>query len=171
MAATIGSEATAAADNQEAIRRDPMAMLPFAGYNMADYWGHWFNMAEKSDNLPQIFRVNWFRKDSDGKFLWPGFGQNMRVLQWIANRTQNRAEAHEQPIGYVPTYEDLNWDGLDYSSESFAELMNIDADEWTSECESQQRYFNKFGDKTPKQMEQQRLHTMQRISDLKTVNT
>ena len=164
LAATIGSEATAAADNQEAIRRDPMAMLPFCGYNMGDYWSHWFNMADKTSNLPQVFRVNWFRKDSDGKFLWPGFGQNMRVLKWIAERAQNSVEAVETPIGYVPNYEDLSWNGLDFSAEQFATLMNIDADEWTAECASQQRYFQQFGDKTPAKIEAQRELTLQRIT-------
>ena len=164
LAATIGSEATAAADNQEAIRRDPMAMLPFCGYNMGDYWSHWFNMADKTSNLPQVFRVNWFRKDNDGKFLWPGFGQNMRVLKWIAERAQNSVEAVETPIGYVPNYEDLSWKGLDFSAEQFATLMNIDADEWTAECASQQRYFQQFGDKTPAKIEAQRELTLQRIT-------
>jgi phosphoenolpyruvate carboxykinase (GTP) len=164
LAATIGSEATAAADNQEAIRRDPMAMLPFCGYNMGDYWSHWFNMADKTSNLPQVFRVNWFRKDSNGKFLWPGFGQNMRVLKWIAERAQNSVEAVETPIGYVPNYEDLSWNGLDFSAEQFATLMNIDADEWTAECASQQRYFQQFGAKTPAKIEAQRQLTLQRIT-------
>jgi phosphoenolpyruvate carboxykinase (GTP) len=164
LAATIGSEATAAADNQEAIRRDPMAMLPFCGYNMGDYWSHWFNMADKTSNLPQVFRVNWFRKDNDGKFLWPGFGQNMRVLKWIAERAQNSVEAVETPIGYVPNYEDLSWKGLDFSAEQFATLMNIDADEWTAECASQQRYFQQFGAKTPAKIEAQRQLTLQRIT-------
>ena len=164
LAATIGSEATAAADNQEAIRRDPMAMLPFCGYNMGDYWSHWFNMADNVSNLPQVFRVNWFRKDSNGKFLWPGFGQNMRVLKWIAERAQNSVEAVETPIGYVPNYEDLSWNGLDFSAEQFATLMNIDADEWTAECASQQRYFQQFGDKTPAKIEAQRELTLQRIT-------
>ncbi len=164
LAATIGSEATAAADNQEAIRRDPMAMLPFCGYNMGDYWSHWFNMADNVSNLPQVFRVNWFRKDSNGKFLWPGFGQNMRVLKWIAERAQNSVDAVETPIGYVPNYEDLSWNGLDFSAEQFATLMNIDADEWTAECASQQRYFQQFGDKTPAKIEAQRELTLQRIT-------
>jgi phosphoenolpyruvate carboxykinase (GTP) len=164
LAATIGSEATAAADNQEAIRRDPMAMLPFCGYNMGDYWSHWFNMADKASNLPQVFRVNWFRKDSNGKFLWPGFGQNMRVLKWIAERAQSSVEAVETPIGYVPNYEDLSWNGLDFSAEQFATLMNIDADEWAAECASQQRYFQQFGDKTPAKIEAQRQLTLQRIN-------
>ena len=166
LAATIGSEATAASDDQEAIRRDPMAMLPFCGYNMGDYWNHWFSMADKASNLPQVFRVNWFRKGSDGKFLWPGFGQNMRVLKWIAERTQNQVEAIESPIGYVPNYEDLSWEGLDFSMDNFATLMNIDAAEWTAECESQQRYFQQFGDKAPQKMEAQRERTLERISQV-----
>lgn len=166
LAATIGSEATAASDDQEAIRRDPMAMLPFCGYNMGDYWKHWFSMADKASNLPQVFRVNWFRKGSDGKFLWPGFGQNMRVLKWIAERTQSKVEAVESPIGFVPNYQDLSWDGLDFSSDEFDTLMNIDAAEWTAECESQQRYFQQFGDKAPQQMEAQRERTLERISQV-----
>ncbi|MGB1158130.1 MAG: phosphoenolpyruvate carboxykinase (GTP) [Porticoccaceae bacterium] len=165
LAATIGSEATAAADNQEAIRRDPMAMLPFCGYHMGDYWQHWFDMASKADNLPQVFRVNWFRKDADGKFLWPGFGQNMRVLKWIAERTQNRANAHETPIGHVPAYEDLSWDGLEFTEHEFNTLMTIDAGEWTAECESQQRYFDTFGENTPQKMVAQCQLTAQRVAD------
>jgi phosphoenolpyruvate carboxykinase (GTP) len=128
---------------------------------MGEYWARWFDMA---DNLPQVFRVNWFRKDNNGKFLWPGFGQNMRVLKWIAERTQNSAKAIETPIGYVPHYEDPSWDGLDFSPEKFATLINIDAGEWTAECASQQRYFEQFGDKTPAKIEAQRQLTSQRIT-------
>jgi phosphoenolpyruvate carboxykinase (GTP) len=163
LAATIGSEATAAADNQEAIRRDPMAMLPFCGYHMGDYWQHWFNMASKANNLPQIFRVNWFRKDADGKFLWPGFGQNMRVLKWIAERTQGVAKADETAIGHVPAYKDLSWDGLKFSEEQFDSLMSINSQEWIDECESQRRYFGKLGDLIPDKMDAQVELTLERV--------
>lgn len=166
LAATIGSEATAAADNQEAIRRDPMAMLPFCGYHIGDYWQHWFNMAGKANNLPQIFRVNWFRKDADGKFLWPGFGQNMRVLKWIAERTQGIADAKETAIGHIPSYQDLSWEGLDFTAKQFDSLMEINSQEWIAECESQQRYFKKLGDLMPGKMIAQAELTMEHVKNL-----
>lgn len=166
LAATIGSEATAAADNQEAIRRDPMAMLPFCGYHIGDYWQHWFNMASKANNLPQIFRVNWFRKDADGKFLWPGFGQNMRVLKWIAERTQGIADAKETAIGHIPSYQDLSWEGLDFTAKQFDSLMEINSQEWIAECESQQRYFKKLGDLMPGKMIAQAELTMEHVKNL-----
>ena len=125
MAATMGSEATAAAIGQAAIRRDPFAMLPFIGYNMADYWTHWLSMEGKGYKLPKIFRVNWFRKDENGKFIWPGFGQNMRVLKWIVDRVQGRAEAVESPFGLMPRYEDITWAGLDFSRDKYHGIMDI----------------------------------------------
>ena len=166
LAATIGSEATAAADNQEAIRRDPMAMLPFCGYHIGDYWQHWFNMAGMANNLPKIFRVNWFRKDADGKFLWPGFGQNMRVLKWIAERTQGIADAKETAIGHIPSYQDLSWEGLDFTAKQFDSLMEINSQEWIAECESQQRYFKKLGDLMPGKMIAQAELTMEHVKNL-----
>lgn len=165
LAATIGSEATAAADNQESVRRDPMAMLPFCGYNMSDYWSHWLKVADWVENPPPIFRVNWFRKDDEGKFLWPGFGQNMRVLQWIAERIQNRASTRQTPIGYVPSYEDINWEGLEFSPDRFDTLMKIDADEWLAECENQKQLFDMFGEQSTQALELQRQKTMERIKD------
>ncbi|PCJ41201.1 MAG: phosphoenolpyruvate carboxykinase (GTP) [SAR86 cluster bacterium] len=156
MAATLGSEATAAADNQAAIRRDPMAMLPFCGYNMGDYWAHWLSMENKVEQLPQIFRVNWFRKSADGKWLWPGFGQNMRVLQWVVNRIKGRVSADETPFGEVPKYEDINWNGLAYDEDTFSELMAIDTENSIREFEDQVNFFNKIGDSLPEEMENQR---------------
>jgi len=163
MASTMGSEATAAADNQTGIRRDPMAMLPFCGYNMARYWQHWLSMQDKVQHLPKIYRVNWFRKNGDGKFMWPGFGQNMRVLQWIAERAEGKAGAEESPLGLSPTYDDLNWAGLDYSREAFADLMSIDKEQLLAECEDQKLYFERIGAEVPAALEQQRQKTIARV--------
>lgn len=156
IAATLGSEATAAADNQAAIRRDPMAMLPFCGYNMGDYWNHWLSMENKVEQLPQIFRVNWFRKSADGKWLWPGFGQNMRVLQWVVNRVKGRVSGEVTPFGEVPLYDDLNWKGLVYDEDTFNELMAIDTENSIREFEDQLNLFNEIGDSLPEEMENQR---------------
>ena len=163
LAATMGSEATAAAENQAAIRRDPMAMLPFCGYNMGDYWKHWLSFADRVEAPPPIFRVNWFRKDSDGKFLWPGFGQNMRVLKWIIDRVQGRAQAVESPFGLVPSYGDLTWDGLDYSPEKYRRLMEIKRHEASAEAEDQKPHFDQFGDRLPPEMERQRQKLISRV--------
>ena len=156
MAATMGSEATAAAVGQAAIRRDPMAMLPFCGYNMADYWAHWLSMGERVANPPAIFRVNWFRKDGDGNFIWPGFGENMRVLKWIADRVHGRVEAREGLLGAMPRHEDMEWSGLDFAAGSFAELTTIDLAEARAEAEEQKAQFAEFGDRLPTEMEAQR---------------
>ena len=156
MAATMGSEATAAADNQSGIRRDPMAMIPFCGYNMGDYWQHWLNMENNVGHLPMIFRVNWFRKDKDGKFLWPGFGQNMRVLQWILERVKGKAGAEKTSFGRSPRYEDLNWKGLDYSPAKFSELMAFEKAASIAEIEDQSVMFDKLGDALPEVILEQR---------------
>lgn len=163
MGATVGSEATAAADNQAAIRRDPMAMLPFCGYNMGDYWQHWLDMKERVSELPKIFRVNWFRKDEEGNFLWPGFGENMRVLQWIVERVSGKAEAVESPLGYTPRYEDLNWEGVEYDSDTFAKLMHFDSDECIREIQDQEVLFGSFGERLPEEMEDQRQLAFERV--------
>ncbi|MBP0573074.1 phosphoenolpyruvate carboxykinase (GTP), partial [Mycobacterium tuberculosis] len=119
LAATMGSEATAAAVGQAAMRRDPFAMLPFCGYNMADYWSHWLKIGRNLSHAPIIFRVNWFRKDANGKFIWPGFGENTRALEWIIDRVKGHADAIESPYGWTPRYQDLNWTGLDFPKEKY----------------------------------------------------
>ncbi len=156
MAATMGSEATAAAIGQAAIRRDPFAMLPFIGYNMADYWDHWLNMEGKGYKLPKIFRVNWFRKDENGKFIWPGFGQNMRVLKWIVDRVNGNAEAVDSPFGLMPRYEDITWAGLDFTREKYHGIMDINRQGLLAEAEEIRQFFAKFGDRLPEELERQR---------------
>ncbi|MGQ3071045.1 MAG: phosphoenolpyruvate carboxykinase (GTP) [Ferrovibrionaceae bacterium] len=156
LAATMGSEATAAAVGQAAIRHDPMAMLPFCGYNMADYWGHWLKMGQSVTQAPLIFRVNWFRKDEDGKFIWPGFGENMRVLKWIVERVAGKAEAVESPLGLMPRHQDLTWAGLDFASDRFHGIMAIDRAEAMGEVENQAKLFGKFGARLPAELERQR---------------
>jgi len=164
LAATMGSEATAAADNQAAIRRDPFAMLPFCGYNMADYWNHWLSMEKRVKNLPRIFRVNWFRRDENGKFAWPGFGENMRVLQWIVERVHDRAPAPVAgPFGYTPHYQDLNWQDLTFSPERFSKIMAIDRDEARAEARDQEELFDRFGSRLPAELEEQRQQLMRRL--------
>ncbi|MDP7667416.1 MAG: phosphoenolpyruvate carboxykinase (GTP) [Rhodospirillales bacterium] len=164
LAATMGSEATAAAVGQAAIRRDPMAMLPFCGYNMADYWRHWLNMGKTVDVAPAIFRVNWFRKDGSGAFMWPGFGQNMRVLKWIADRVRGRIDALESPFGLVPRYRDLHWKGLDFPAERFGALMEIDRGAGVAEAEDQRALFEQFGARLPDEMERQRQALAERMT-------
>jgi phosphoenolpyruvate carboxykinase (GTP) len=151
LAATMGSEATAAAIGVVATRRDPMAMLPFCGYNMADYFTHWLNVGRQVSNPPRIFRVNWFRKDDAGKFIWPGFGDNLRVLKWIAGRVHGQAYAVESPIGWMPRFEDIDWKGLDFSSDSFYDLMAVGREAGTAEAHSHEELFDRFRDRLPKE--------------------
>ena len=155
-AATMGSEATAAAADQAAIRRDPMAMLPFCGYDMADYWRHWLALGARLAAPPKVFRVNWFRKDEAGDFIWPGFGENMRVLEWIVARVAGAAAAVEGPLGLVPRYEDLNWDGLGFAPAAFAGIMDMSGAAGRNEAEAQRRLFARYGDRVPPQFEAER---------------
>jgi phosphoenolpyruvate carboxykinase (GTP) len=163
LAATMGSEVTAAAVGQAAIRRDPMAMLPFCGYNMADYWGHWLEVGRSVPNPPGIFRVNWFRKNGEGAFIWPGFGENMRVLRWIVERLRGGAEAEDCPFGMTPRHGDLSWDGLDFDSDAFNSVMAVDRGEALDEAKDQRNLFDRFGDRLPGEMERQRQALIERL--------
>ncbi len=152
LGAIMGSETTAAATGAVGkLRRDPFAMLPFAGYNMADYWGHWLSFAERiePDKLPRIFYVNWFRKGRDGHYLWPGFGDNARVLEWVFDRCAGRGEAVKTPIGWVPAPGALNVAGLDLTAETLGELLDVDVAEWRAEVPAIREYFATFGEHLP----------------------
>jgi phosphoenolpyruvate carboxykinase (GTP) len=153
LAATMGSEKTAAASGQTGqVRKDPFAMLPFCGYHMASYFNHWLNFGRNISNPPRIFGVNWFRKDEAGDFIWPGFGENMRVLRWIVDRANGQAVSVETPIGWMPRYGDLDWRGLDFSEEKFNSIMAIDRDKWIDELQSHDELFFNLYDRLPKEM-------------------
>ena len=152
----MGSEKTAAAEGQVGeLRRDPMAMLPFCGYHMADYWQHWLDMESKLTDPPKIFNVNWFRTDDTGSFLWPGFGENLRALEWILGRCDGTAEATETPVGYVPRPEDIDLTGLEdqVSPETLRELLTVDPAAWKDEVADIRAHYARFGDRLPAELQ------------------
>jgi len=154
--AGVASETTAAATGQVGVvRRDPMAMKPFCGYNFGDYWDHWLQFDERSNNLPKMFHVNWFRRDEDGRFLWPGFGDNLRVLRWIIDRCQNRAEAVETPIGFLPRPEDIDTTGLDMQDSDIETLLEVDTASWRDEMKAIGEYLQEYGDRIPKKLSEE----------------
>ncbi|MBO4594171.1 MAG: phosphoenolpyruvate carboxykinase (GTP) [Clostridia bacterium] len=150
----MASETTAAATGAVGVvRRDPMAMRPFVGYNMGDYFAHWIEMGDKIANKPKIFNVNWFRTDKDGNFIWPGFGENLRVIEWILDRCENKVDAVETPIGFVPKAEDINIEGLDgITKDTVKELLSVDKESWTEETKGIEQFYKEIGDRVPKEL-------------------
>jgi len=157
-AATMGSETTAAATGKVGeVRRDPFAMLPFCGYHVGDYFAHWLQVGQRLARPPRIFSVNWFRRGADHKFLWPGYGENMRVLKWVVDRCRGRAGAVESVLGWMPRARDLEWTGLDSDVRSrYGELMSIDRELWMKELARHEELFAKLGDKLPEDLARRR---------------
>jgi phosphoenolpyruvate carboxykinase (GTP) len=156
LGATTGSETTAAAAHQVGVlRRDPMAMLPFCGYNMGDYFRHWLKVGKKLTNPPRIYSVNWFRVDERGEFIWPGFGENIRVLKWIVERVNNRIQAQETPLGLIPYAKDLNLGGLNITKEKMESLFEINFGAWQQEIVEVEKFFSQFGEHLPKEIWQE----------------
>jgi phosphoenolpyruvate carboxykinase (GTP) len=164
--ATMASETTAAATGDVGItRRDPMAMLPFCGYNMADYFRHWLEMGKRIPKPPKIFHVNWFRRGADGKFLWPGFGENVRVLKWILERVEGRGEAQETEIGYVPKKSALTLDGLHIAREALNELFRVDTDDWEIDLADSREFFAQFGPRLPAELREEHQKLARRLEN------
>jgi phosphoenolpyruvate carboxykinase (GTP) len=164
-AATMGSETTAASTGAVGeVRRDPFAMLPFCGYHVGDYFGHWLAMGKAVAHPPRIFSVNWFRKGADGKFTWPGFGQNMRVLQWVVERCRGRAHAAETPVGLAPDYADLNWSDAPFDAARYDTVMSLDHAQWARELASHDELFAKLGAKRPVALEAERVRLAERLA-------
>jgi phosphoenolpyruvate carboxykinase (GTP) len=167
MGATISSEMTAAAvGGLGQLRRDPFAMLPFCGYNMADYWGHWVNMGRTFANVPKLFQVNWFRKNEAGDFIWPGFGENSRVLAWVVDRLENEAEGIDSPVGVLPNREDLPLDGLEISEHDLEALFDVDKGSWLAECDLTEEYFSQFDGRVPPELQAELADLKQRLNSL-----
>jgi phosphoenolpyruvate carboxykinase (GTP) len=162
--ATMASERTAAQFGKLGeVRRDPMAMLPFCGYNMADYFGHWLDIGNRIKHRPHIFHVNWFRTDEKGNFLWPGFGENLRIIEWIVARCREEVKGIETPIGYVPDPKDIDMSGLDMSQEDLDRLFAVHKEDWTSELEGIFQFFDQFGKRLPDEMWNQYAQLRQRL--------
>ena len=163
--ASVASQTTAAATGQVGVlRRDPMAMKPFCGYNFADYWSHWLSFPQRTKKLPKIFHVNWFRQGTDKKFLWPGFGDNIRVLEWIIDRCQGKGEAVRTPIGFVPEPDSINTDGLDLDEQTMRELLNVDPNGWKNEMEQVGEFLGTFGHRLPSQLLDERDQTVRELN-------
>jgi phosphoenolpyruvate carboxykinase (GTP) len=164
MGATMGSETTAAAAGQVGVvRRDPMAMLPFCGYNIGDYLGHWLEMSKKITKPPRIFMVNWFRKSAAGEFLWPGYGENMRVLKWMIDRIEGKATGTKHAFGTSPSYGELNWEGLPFTAEQFEQVISIDRAAWAKELQLHEELFQQLATRLPAELKATKARIEQRL--------